>query len=210
MPTLFSYVLRDDAGSAPNPFWDVCTLVICKPMIRRAAQVGDWIVGTGSSRSPKGNTSVVYAMRVTDKMTMREYDDWAREERPEKMPNWRGGDWRRKLGDAVYDYSELPPQVRKGGPHGLEHREHDLKGEYALLSEHFYYFGDKPRTLPDHLLGIIKLGQGHRGPANAPYLKPFMEWIESLELQPNRLYGNPQQRLDMSAGGLSIDPKPTA
>jgi len=126
------------------------------------------------------------------------------------MPNWRGGDWRRKLGDAVYDYSELPPQVRKGGPHGLEHREHDLKGEYALLSEHFYYFGDKPRTLPDHLLGIIKLGQGHRGPANAPYLKPFMEWIESLELQPNRLYGNPQQRLDMSAGGLSIDPKPTA
>ncbi len=204
--------MRDDAGSAPNPFWGVCTLVICKPKIRRAAQVGDWIVGTGSSRSPIGNIQdrLVYAMRVTKKMTMRDYDDWAREERPEKIPDLRGGDWRHRRGDAVYDYSELPPRVRKGGPHGLEHREHDLKGEYALLSEHFYYFGDRPEPLPEHLLGIIKRGPGHRAPGNAPYLKPFVDWIEGLGMQPNVLHGKPQLRMDMSAGGLSVGRKPTA
>lgn len=210
MPTLFSYVVRDDAGSAPNPFWGVCTLVICKPRIRLKAQVGDWIVGTGSSRSPIGNIRdrVVYAMRVTDKMSMREYDDWAQEELPEKIPDWRGGDRRRRLGDAVYDFSELPPRVRKGGPHGLEHREHDLKGEYALLSEHFYYFGDHPEPLPDHLLGIIKRGPGHRSRENAPYFEPFVEWIEGLEIKPNILLGHPQLSLNMLASGLSIGSKP--
>lgn len=202
--------MRDDAGSAPNPFWGICTLVICKPKVRRAAQVGDWVVGTGSSRSPKGNIRgrVVYAMQITDKMTMRDYDDWAQEERPEKIPDWRSRDWKPKLGDAVYNFSELPPRVREGGPHGLEHRDHDLSGEFALLSEHFYYFGDKPVALPDHLLGIIKRGPGHRGPQNASFLEPFIEWIESLDIKPNVPHGNPQIRLSMSASGLSIGNKP--
>lgn len=185
-------------------------LVICKPKIRYTAQVDDWVVGTGSSRSPKGDIQdkVVYAMRVTDKMSMREYDDWAQKKRPEKIPDWRSGDWRRKLGDAVYNFSELPPRVRKGGPHGPEHREHDLKGEYALLSEHFYYFGDHPEPLPDHLLGIIKRGPGHRSHGNATYLKPFVEWIEGLGIEPNVPHGNPQLTLDVSASGLSIGVKP--
>lgn len=65
---LYSYCLRWDDGAAPNPFWGVCTLAICKPAIRRTAKVGDWVVGLGSANSPIGNISdsVVYAMRVTD------------------------------------------------------------------------------------------------------------------------------------------------
>jgi len=67
-------VLRVDSGAAPNPFWGVCTLVICKPAIRRAAQVGDWVVGAGSGHSRIGDIrgKVVYTMQVTCKMTMAE------------------------------------------------------------------------------------------------------------------------------------------
>ena len=63
-------------AAAPNPFWGICTLVICRPGIRRAAKAGDWIVGTGSSNSPIGDISdrMVYAMRVSQKITMQEYD----------------------------------------------------------------------------------------------------------------------------------------
>ena len=63
-PVLFTYVVLHDTGAAPNPFWGTCTLVICKPRIRRAAQVGDWVVGTGSAESPIGDRRkhVVYAM----------------------------------------------------------------------------------------------------------------------------------------------------
>jgi hypothetical protein len=45
---LFSYCIQTDDDAAPNPFWGLCTLTICKPVIRRVAEVGDWIVGIGS------------------------------------------------------------------------------------------------------------------------------------------------------------------
>jgi Nucleotide modification associated domain 2 len=51
-------------------------VVICEPKIRLRAQVGDWITGTGLAGSPIGDIRVmmIYAMQVTDKMPMREYD----------------------------------------------------------------------------------------------------------------------------------------
>ncbi|MBC6697349.1 Nmad2 family putative nucleotide modification protein [Hymenobacter puniceus] len=52
---LYSYVLRFDTGDAPNPYGGVCTLAVCKPAIRRTAQIGDWILGTGSKNSPVGD-----------------------------------------------------------------------------------------------------------------------------------------------------------
>lgn len=45
---LFSYCIPVDDGAAPNPFWGVCTLTICKSKIRRVAEIGDWVVGVGS------------------------------------------------------------------------------------------------------------------------------------------------------------------
>jgi hypothetical protein len=56
---LFSYVVRDDTGFAPNPFHGCCTLAYCKGRIRRQVGVGDLIVGL-SRRSER----VVHAMRV--------------------------------------------------------------------------------------------------------------------------------------------------
>ena len=122
----------------------MCTLVICKPKILRCAQVGDWIVGTGPASSPVRNVQgmMIYAMQVTDKMPMHEYDAWAQERRPEKVPNPHGGDPRRHVGDAIYDFDGDPPRLRPGSVHTVYDRERDLGSEYALLSEHFYYFGD--------------------------------------------------------------------
>ena len=48
---LFSYVLTTDNGSTPNPFHGTCTLAVCKPAIRRAAQVGDWIMAIDSLKT---------------------------------------------------------------------------------------------------------------------------------------------------------------
>ena len=44
---LYSYVMIYDTGFAPNPFWGYCTLATCKPGIRRPAEQGDWIIGSG-------------------------------------------------------------------------------------------------------------------------------------------------------------------
>lgn len=67
-----SYVIARDYGFAPNPFHGVCTLATCKPVIRNAAEVGDWVFGSGAvSLGRRGY--LILAMRVTDKLT---YDDY--------------------------------------------------------------------------------------------------------------------------------------
>src|SRR5580704_11345941 len=107
-PRLYSYCLPTDDGAAPNPYWGACTLAICKPKIRATARVGDWIAGTGAkfARMGDGGTKdmsgkLVYAMRVTTKVTMAEYDALTRSKLSNKIPAWRDPDHRRRLGDSI-------------------------------------------------------------------------------------------------------------
>lgn len=204
MARLFSYCIPIDDGAAPNPFWGLCTLVICKPTIRRVAAVGDWIVGTGSRRSPLGDLSgqVVYAMRVSRKLTMPEYDLFAQEHCPEKIPAWFDRDPRRRLGDAIYDFSDSPPRLLRS-VHTEQNRARDLRGIYALISDHFFYFGDNPVPLPKPLRRIARQQRGHRSQSNRLLLQPFVDWLHGLGLEPNKLHGAPQLRLTEHA--LELD-----
>lgn len=198
---LFSYCIPVDDGAAPNPYWGVCTLAICKPKIRRAATEGDWVVGTGSRNVPgpggKGRLDlagkIVYAMRVSQKLKMEEYDRMTRELLPGKVPAWNNRDCRRRVGDSIYDFSTgNPPEMRAPCVHGPENMTTDLGGEYVLLSDHFYYFGDRAIELVEHLYPILKQGQGHKSWSNQPYEAGFVTWIEGLGFEPNALHGNPQ------------------
>jgi hypothetical protein len=192
---LYSYCLRYDDGAAPNPFWGLCTLAICKPAIRRTAQRGDWVVGLGSANSPLGDKSqhVVYAMKVTDKTTMQGYDEFCRVYCPNKIPEWRN---RRvpqlRFGDCIYDYSQSDVPTLCLSVHKEENRTRDLGGKYAILSSHFYYFGDEPIYLPPDLHPIIQSNQGHKSDVNQPYVSRFVTWIVSLGRNPNELHGKPQ------------------
>lgn len=194
MPALYTYCLPDDTGAAPNPFWGICTLVICKPKIRSAAKVGDWVVGTGPVKSPIGSLegAVVYAMKVTEKMTMLEYDNFTKKQLPQKIPDFDIPDKRLRVGDSIYDFSYNPnhPKLRKS-VHCENEIERDLGGQYALISKHFFYFGDKAQLLPEHLRDIVIQARGHRSQKNNPYVESFLYWLNSLNLEPNHLYGNP-------------------
>ena len=76
--------------------------------------------------------------------------------------------------------------------HDEEDREKELGGRSALLSDDFWYFGNRPLLLPDDLRGIVKNGPGHRSKSNAPYVERFPEWLYGLGLEPNKLHGRPQ------------------
>jgi hypothetical protein len=200
MSIIYSYVLKIDDGSAPNPFWGVCTLTICKPAIRRNAQVGDWIVGTGSKNSKcnDGNTydlsdSIVYAMKVTAIKTLQDYDKYCSCFLKEKIPNWRAKDWRLRMGDCIYDFSDEcdNPLIRKS-VHKEENRKRDLSGLNALLSDEFYYFGEEARPIPENLKEIIKRNQGHKKNENAELIADFESWIEQFEK--NKIYADAQMR----------------
>jgi Nucleotide modification associated domain 2 len=78
---LYSYVVDHDTGFAPNPFGRICTLVCCKfsvtgkrKNIVELAGEGDWIVGLGGkSKRSAGHGTIIYAMRVTKKLSLAEY-----------------------------------------------------------------------------------------------------------------------------------------
>jgi hypothetical protein len=157
MTRLFTYTIPIDDGAAPNPFHGMCSLAICKPGIRRVAQKGDWIAGLGSKYAPSGDLSarLVYAMRVEAVVSLREYDERAPAEWPDRIPDIRSLDLSRRLGDCIYDYSHRLPKQRSG-VHGPENVETDLSGENVLISRDFFYFGSRAMKLPDDLLPIFE------------------------------------------------------
>ena len=68
--------------------------------------------------------------------------------------------------------------MRKG-VHTETYRQTDLGGYNALLSNHFYYFGEGSRPIADDLKEIIKRGRGIafgdpvlKGPANQRHPAP--------------------------------------
>lgn len=192
MSRLYSYCLPFDDGAAPNPNHGVCTLVICKPRIRATAKVGDWIVGTGAKHARRSDGTsqdmsgrIVYAMRASQVMTMAEYDRYTRERLPEKIPENASG-----RGDSIYDFSGTSV-VQRPGPHLAGNIKTDLSGKNALLSDHFYYFGDEAIELPEELVAIAQNRQGHRVRLNAEYVAPFVEWIEGLGHPPCSILGSP-------------------
>lgn len=192
MPRLFSYCIPFDNGAAPNPFWGVCTVNICKPVIRRNAKKGDWVVGTGSTQFGFEN-KVVYAMEITETLTMQQYDTYCKAELPKKILNWRGKSYKERVGDCIYDFSVDPPKILKS-VHNEGNRQRDLGGQFSLLLDHFYYFGDKPELLPDDLLPIVRQGQGYKSTANQSYFHDFVDWILTQVKAKNKVYSEPNDR----------------
>lgn len=191
--TLYTYCLRYDDGAAPNPFHGFCTLTICKPAIRRVARKGDWVVGLGGKDSPIGDISgrVIYAMKITKKMSLKEYDEYCRKSLKAKIPGWRSKDIVKRVGDCIYDYSQPGEPRLRPGVHDEFNRETDLGGENALISDHFFYFGDDAVPLPAHLKPIVHQTQGHKSHANSRHAEQFVAWIEGLGFESNTVHSKP-------------------
>ena len=192
MPRLFTYTIPVDDGAAPNPFRGICTLAICKPGIRRVAKKGDWVAGLGSKHAPSGDFSnrLVYAMRVEEVISLKEYDKRAPTDWPDRVPNVHGADLWERLGDCIYDYSRRPPAQRLS-VHGPGNVETDLAGRNVLISRDFYYLGNRAIKLPKELHPIRHQTQGHRSDSNSSYVEQFVTWLRGLEVTPNQMQGWP-------------------
>ena len=188
MVKLYSYVLREDTGFAPNPYHGFCTLACCKGPIRMRAVVGDWIIGTGSDARGKwrGN-HISYAMRVTEVLTFDEY--WRDERFLAKRPN-PDGDLTESCGDNIYRFDyETGCWCQEFLAYHCESSEleEDTSVDRVLISDDFLYWGRSGPLLPEFLgYTLIKVGPNYKVKFPGRVAEEFVAWIRRLQAQGQR------------------------
>jgi hypothetical protein len=175
---LFSYIVTHDTGFAPNPFWGFCTLACCKPVIRRTANVRDWIIGL--TPKSEGNR-LIYAMQVEEIMT---YDRYFNDIRFEaKIPDYSKGQVLNKCGDNIYKpqvngtFQQLQSLHSNGLDENPKNKAHDLGGKNVLVTRKFNYFGSKALVLPEELDELKKVGRGHKNSFSDQIIQTFFKFI---------------------------------
>ena len=199
MPSVYLYVVDRDFGFAPNPFHGYCTLATCKPIIRRTASIGDWVIGMGGCRL-EATGHCIFAMKVTKKIAFDEY--WSNAEYAEKKPV-RNGSKKMLVGDNIYHReSNGAPWQQEDSHHSQEdgtpdhfNVERDTNSNNVLISTRFLYFGDQAPRVPRDILDTIgyKNGRNHRK-IDETIARPLIDWLlTEFGYTLNVLVGNPFQ-----------------
>ncbi|WP_188567262.1 hypothetical protein [Undibacterium terreum] len=193
MARIYSYVVRYDSGFAPNPFYGYCTLATCKPGIRQHANVGDWVVGSGSNdRSIRRGGHLVYAMRVTEAMT---FDAYSTDPRFQAKHPFRNGSRKQSCGDNIYFRDGLGAgwQQRdsfhslQDGQINPQHVRRDTGVNRVLVSDDFVYFGGIGPKFPLELRdsqghSLCKSGIGRSCFDEPKLLDALAQWVRNFEV----------------------------
>jgi len=202
---LFSYKMTNDSGFAPNPFWGRLTLATCKPEIRKAKRVGDWIAGFTSRelcRDPVGSERLVYLLQVAEKMPIGDYflDPKFRN----KIP--RNGTLAKRRGDNIYkprkkgavlprDFEQLANESHYDEPARCsvgESTKIDIGGKFVLIADRFTYFGRDALDIPPEFRPKIPKGQHPSGylTHDVELAKLFIDYVLG-KAKSKRIFGPP-------------------
>ena len=184
---LFSYIVARDYGFAPNPFYGWCTLATCKPRIRSAASVGDWVIGTGAKSKYDFGGRLIFAMRVEETCDFDTY--WADPRFSAKKPVLNGS-LKQLYGDNIYHREggswkqEDSHHSYAGGRPNQHNVELDTSVNCVLLSHRFVYFGADAPTIPKRFKPYKHTGeeiccsaQGHRV-LSTSLAEALQSWLE--------------------------------
>lgn len=182
---IYSYVIEHDLGFAPNPFHLICTLAACKPQIRRSAQVGDYIIGTGAKR-PNIQGHLSYWMRVDEILTFEQYWDDPRFRL--KRPFMRGS-YIQRYGDNIYHRDPFTGEIvqedsfhsKSGGKMSIENLVRDTgTTDRVLIAAEFAYWGGAGPKIPSALKDFVVANQGHKCRFNADRVQAFLSWLSGM------------------------------
>jgi hypothetical protein len=187
---LFSYVVARDYGFAPNPFYGWCTLATCKPKIRAAASVGDWVIGTGAKSKYGLAGYLIFAMQVEETCDFDAY--WSDQRFSAKKPVLNGS-LKQLYGDNIYHRvggrwkQEDSHHSHAGGRANRDNIARDTSANRVLLSRRFVYFGENAPAIPKRFRpykptgeDICSSGQGHRV-LSSKLAETFASWLEQRD-----------------------------
>ena len=157
--SIYSYKITRDFGFAPNPFYAVCTLATCKPDIRGAAKVGDWILGFGAAaHGGLLRRKLIFAMQVEQILTFNEY--WESEEFQCKKPVMNGS-VKQTYGDNIYHKEKgvwKQSDSHHSNPDGTPNQDNlrkDTSADAVLISRKYWYFGKNAQKMPKELSELV-------------------------------------------------------
>ena len=159
---LYTYAITRDFGFAPNPFNGICTLATCKPRVRKAANIGDWVMGIGGSDLNIVKRKCIFLMRVSEKLNFQEY--WEDSRYLLKRPS-RNGSRVQMLGDNIYHYNQNQELIQEDSHHSnpdgspnVENLRRDTNGcDQVLISNYFFYFGSAAIEVDLNSIGFIRI-----------------------------------------------------
>ena len=191
---IYSYVVRYDSGFAPNPYYGYCTLATCKPEIRKAAKINDWVIGVGSaSQKIKQGGRLVYAMKISEVLNFNKYFNDPRFQNKKPIIN---GSMKQVRGDNIYakenkHWSQLNSfHSQEDGSPNSDHIKKDTKVDRVLVSEHYRYFGADGPKIPHDLIcngrslchsGIGRSKFSGSNKDDGLIIASFVDWIEGFE-----------------------------
>lgn len=179
---VYSYVISRDFGFAPNPFYGICTLATCKPLIRKHCCVGDYVIGISPLDKGRGN-KLVMLMRVTEVTTFDEY--WSNPRFECKKPVMNGS-LMKLYGDNIYHHDEQGNWIQEdshhtnadGTPNPKNLKRDTGTTDRVLISADYYYLGKNCIALPPALLEEIKVRRNHRR-VNEAIIPDLIDFVES-------------------------------
>lgn len=210
---IYSYLVEHDLGLAPNPFGKYCTLSVCKSEIRKSKKlnIGDWVIGTGShaleeTTKKRLRGKLIYAMKVTEKIALDDYWHDARFQYKKPVMN---GTLVTMYGDNFYHKDSSENWIQEDSAHCMtngscnpEHLRKDTGGKNVLISEHFYYFGDKAPTIPIGLHDVCHITQGQKIVTPDELATAFLEWVTKNFHQ--GIHGDPLNWCEYNPNQLSL------
>jgi hypothetical protein len=176
---LLKYVMTNDRGLAPNPFFGICSLALCTPNHMNAKlEVGDWIVGHSSRQQGR---RLIYAMQVTRVLDMPTYFA----EFPKKHPN-PFGTREEQVGDNIYNHEGGRWTRLPSACHNTPKQFRQDQGRPVFLAEsgdQFWYFGGSndmmTTAFSDEFPQLIKDRQGYSYVRDKEVIRKFADWLRS-------------------------------
>lgn len=164
----FSYIITRDFGFAPNPFHGVLTLATCKPKIRKAAHVGDYLIG--NSNKANGN-KLIYMAKVDEITTFDQY--WV-DPRFQCKKATMNGSFKTLYGDNIYHH-EGEKWIQANSHHSLENGMENHANlekdtgitDQVLICREFFYLGQSMIDIADLFPNCVHWYIGHHEVAEA-------------------------------------------
>jgi hypothetical protein len=175
---IYSYIVVEDNGYSPHPFFGALTLSWCKPLLRRScAKIltqftpqSVWLVGLSPLIKDQGN-GIIFMCQVNHALS---YDNYYHQY-PKKRANLTAKERVYQVGDNCYeaDSQSLLGYRQHPSLHvGEEIKKRDLSGQAVLVGKHFVYFGNNPLTLPENLQEL-RVKQGYKSNFSPDTLQAF-------------------------------------